>query len=103
MVISPIYLSLQDIEEGKVSYKRTAELFLGVVPIKKEVMLVGFEPSDLKYYSVVFVILGSSLLVSIYCLRQTVTIIINPLHLLNARMNDVLRAENFNDVQFNEG
>ena len=67
------------------------------------VQIALFEVSDLKFYSVVFVILVCSLLISNCCLRQTSSIIINPLHRLNARMNDVLKAENFNDVHFNAG
>ena len=69
------------------------------MPIDEVIDLKAFEWSDMKFYGSVFVILVVSLMLSTYCIFQTSHAVIKPLRVLNQRMNEILQAENFDEVQ----
>lgn len=104
LIVAPIFLSLgdADLKSGSTS-ERTNTLFLGVVPSNTKVQVDVFKPSDLKFYALIVVSLALSLLLATIFLYQTVHAIIKPLRVLNTRMNEILKADNYNECDFNTG
>ena len=57
-----------------------------------------FQWNDMKYYGSVAAVLVASLLLSTYCVFHTSHAVIKPLRILNMRMNEILQANNYNEV-----
>ena len=104
LIVAPIFLSLgdADVKSGSTS-ERTNTLLIGVVPSNIKVQVDVFKPSDLKFYAAIVVTLAVSLLLATIFLYQTAHAIIKPLRVLNTRMNEILKAENYNGVDFDTG
>ena len=57
-----------------------------------------FTLEDLKFYAIIVATLVLSLLLSTYCVFQTSHAVIKPLRILNQRMNEILKANNYNEL-----
>lgn len=93
---------MADISENSISdqenAERTVAFYIGVVPKEQKINVNVFELSDLKYYGSVAAVLIVSLILSTYCVFQTSHAVIKPLRILNMRMNEILQANNYNEV-----
>ena len=104
LIVVPIFLSLGDdnVKSGSTG-ERTNSLFLGVVPSNTKVQVDVFKLSDLKFYAAIVITLALTLFLATICLYQTAHAIIKPLRVLNTRMNEILKADNYNEVDFDTG
>ena len=101
LIVSPIYLSLQDTKDTS-SESRTYSFYVAVVPEETTIQVEVFEMSDLKYYGAIFLVLILSLLLSTYCVFQTSHAVIKPLRILNTRMNEIMQEGNYNEVNLDD-
>ena len=100
LIVSPVYLSLEDFNSVRSggNAPRSYSFYVGVVPVPTVVPVKSFEWSDFKYYAAILCTLVLSLLLSTYCVFQTSHAVIKPLRILNMRMNEILQADNYNEV-----
>lgn len=100
--MAPIKVSLSDITEEMIQAEqkaeRTVSYYIGVVPQEQKINVEVFQPSDLINYAIIVATLVLSLILSTYCVFQTSHAVIKPLRILNTRMNEILQANNYNDV-----